>query len=398
MWDSNTMIEHAATLYKSDVDGNIPPVSPFYGKANDRTIGTIVSLLGLSIFDDSSITPEALRTKMKTEKKAVISSKKTGETFVDLDKRNCNRLTFGNSTMESIKDQLMKILRDNSLKLPVDINDVELEMSHGDVLNYDEGGFFDYHRDGDIRPTLKEKASSDQIDQYSMILCLDSGNKDHFDSLSGCTSVYLPSKNLLIFDKELDGLKTNKKRLYMDHHTYPQTRMKNYFVVFPSNALHASHSIDKGDYKLALKFDLFIKRPKLTIEHAKILIKRNYYCSCLNCSAHLYTSETQHLIVPSNPKDMIERGLLDLCSRTTMCECQEICCGSCCICTCAKCIDKTQTLEICKCNSGVYLNFGSLCGYDKETYDEQRDQWYEDYSDEDYSDDDFCNGYDQNDY
>ena len=402
------MTEHSPITYKSEVDGNIPPVSPFYGKADSRPIMEILSSIGLEIFGDSLMTLETLRTRMEIEDKAVISSKKTGKTFVDLDKRNCNRLTFGNPLMESMKDQIMQILCENSVKLPVDPNDIELEMSHGDILSYTDGGFFDYHRDGDIRPEHASGASRDQIDQYSMILCLDSGNEDRFDSLSGCTSVYLPSKNLLIFEQELGGALKHNKKVPMDLHTYPQSRMKNHFVVFPSNALHKSHPINEGDFKLALKVDLFIKRPKLTLEDAELHIKRNYYCSCLNCFPHIYTTETKHMIVPSNSKDKLERGFLDLRNRMSQCKCHERCCESCCNCTCAKCIDSnietTLMCELCEHECDNYWSYGdaSSHGDDDEHYDEhyehyehyehdEHDKWDQDY----YSEDSFCNGYDR---
>jgi len=395
------MTHHQPTTYKSTIDGNIPPISPFYGKADNRTIETILSNIGSSLFEDSSVTLEEIRAKMGTESKAVISSKRTGQTFVDLEKRNCNRLTFGSPLMVSLKEQIMQILRDDSVKLPVDIDSVELEMSHGDILSYTEGGFFDYHRDGDIRPEREERSTSDQIDQYSMILCLDSGTEDCFHSLSGCTSMYLPTKNLLIFEQELDGTSKHNKIVHMNCHTYPQTRMKNHFLVFPSNALHKSHSIVEGDFKLALKFDLFIKRPKLTQEEAIMHIGRNYYCSCFNCFPQIYTPETKHLVVPTNSKENLEKMLLGVQNQHSLCECNANCCKTCCNCTCAKCINiDSENPQICEYCSHTY----DSCSDHESFYDERDEgEHYDEHSDEEWgheddSEDDFCNGYEQDDW
>jgi predicted 2-oxoglutarate/Fe(II)-dependent dioxygenase YbiX len=365
------MMNNLPTIYKSELDGNISPIFPFYGKANSHIIETIVSLIGSELFEDPLVTLETIKDKMEIADKACIASRNTGKKSVNLQKRNCNRLTFGNHLMESLKKYILHILQYDSMKLPFDIDNAELEMSHGDILSYSEGGFFDVHRDGDVR----QESTNDKIDQYSMILCLDSGEENHH-SLSGCTTVILPKKNLLIYEQELDGARKHNKVVKMESHTYPQSRMKNYFVVFPSNALHKSHPITKGDFKLALKFDLFIKRPRLTTKEAIMHVGRNYYCSCLNCFPTIYRQETKHLIVPANSQDKLERTLLEMQNRKSLCECYENCCKICCSCTCANCIYTGEEEEIEQCE---------YC-YDCNDYDGRSE-----------SDDEFCNGYSDSD-
>lgn len=391
------------TTYKPGTDGNIPPVSPFYGKAKDSSVSNVLSILGRHVFDNPTITLEQIKERMMEERKAVISSMRTGTTFVDMEKRDCNRLTFDRDVMETLHDQILNIVFDDSLKLPIDKRDVRLEMTHGDILYYQEGGFFEYHRDGDIRDDI-----SDEYDQYSMILCLDSGETDRFENYSGCTSVILPTINKLIYDQFIKQTKvTIKQSVRMDVHTYPQTCMKNYFVVFPSNALHKSHSIVRGDFKLALKFDVFIKKRVFTLEKADLHVRRNYYCSCMECSPYLYKEETIDLIAPSTDENRLKRVVLDLSNKKTLCKCSYKCCGYCCICTCSKCI--INDLKMCdycqhysededkyeKYDEDYNEEWGKWDDFDederryKESLD-NNDDYYDDYYDEE---DSFCNGY-----
>lgn len=389
------------TTYKPGIDGNIPPVSPFYGKAKDSAISNVLSILGRNLFDNSEITLEQIKEQMTEQQKAVIAFTKTGDTFVDISRRDCNRLTFNRDVMETLHDQILNIIFDDSLKLPVDKRDVRLEMTHGDILYYQEGGFFEYHRDGDIRDGI-----SDEYDQYSMVLCLDSGETNRFENYSGCTSVVLPTINKLIYDQVIRHERGSVKRsVDMDIHTYPQTCMKNYFVVFPSNALHKSHGVQRGDFKLALKFDIFIKKRVFTLEKAYLHVKRNYYCSCMECSPYLYKKETIDLIAPTTDENKMKRVILDLSNKKTLCNCNYSCCKCCCVCTCSKCI--INKIEMC--NSCQYWSDVE----DKEKYDEDYEEWskwddfdederrykeslddngdyYDDYYDEE---DTFCNGY-----
>lgn len=390
----------AMHMFVDGVDSKLPPIEPIIGKAKELNMNRLMEIIGKDVFGKVDITREEMREKMKSAKKAVITSGKTGETLVDMNKRDCNRHTFSKDVMNKMIPVIEDIIRSDSLHIPflADMSRMKIENTHGDILYYDEDGFFEFHRDGDVRDE-----SLSGHDQYSMILCIDSGEIDEAVCTSGSTTVCLPTFGYCIRSR----IRSPKQRKYLFNHTFQQARTPDNFVIFPAGALHKSHSIIEGDFKLALKFDVFLPKVELSEKQLDEMQHMKRLCSCMRCVPDLYKESNRRLINPATERDRVDRmSMVTAAGERCVCDssqcsgkepkCLELCCGYdySCSCACTRCILTGCISEESYCNHA-----------DAEQYYDPNDEkykYYEDYDDRDYyedehdyydTEDDFCNGY-----
>jgi hypothetical protein len=257
-----------------------------------------------------------IRDNLKEEKLAVVHKKRTNERYVDKNKRVCNRKTFGKDTIKLLKPLLEEDIKNAFNKSSIDPLEIQFDNSHCDILHYGEGGFFDFHRDtipvlplGSPGITVSEDDILDGYTWkfYTVIIGLDSKIEssrttkkestiqegDELDEeliLDGSTIIYFPSQNVIDTikfleecDEETEVLKKSKN---MFAHAYDQSYKRSQFIVFPADALHCSHKIERKDnFKLSLKLDLWVKQKecKSFMDTVHKNLSSTDYCSCILC-------------------------------------------------------------------------------------------------------------------
>ena len=236
-------------------------------------------------------------------KKAVVQSKSTGKKHYKPEKRNCRKITSKELTQALsplLEKQFRSVFGDEVLE-------TRIHPEHCDLLFYEEGDFFNFHRDkilrfpftrdvycgykapkfcgmdvpahiaGANRDNYMYRASGGEWHMYSVILCLDSNLKSQSLRDDGNTVVCLPSSSFLQNKKMLEYHFSDminydnvlnptsydvmsKKKLV--HHVFHQSVTPGNFVIFPSSALHSSTAITQlGGYKYVLKMDLWVLIP-----------------------------------------------------------------------------------------------------------------------------------------
>jgi hypothetical protein len=343
-------------------DDIVPLLHPFTGRLDFDTLCGLIRLLCLNFQQvktsrlNSTFLQNLKYLKRKmchTTKTAVIGKRSTNTTFVDRKKRDCQRLTFGPEMVEQVKSLIFNKIKAVANNQYIEIDDIIIEPSHGDILYYPKGGKFNPHRDG-----LLEFDKS--YTMYTLVIGLDSRLEE--GTYDGNTIVYLPS-----VASNYMGMNSiyNKKT---DPHVFDQSCRRGEFVIFPAGALHESCNITKGN-KMALKLDLFIKIPELSgksLDNIQGLTCDGYHtiCKCRLCypERHLVPVFSECLDMPTVLIDII---IEYYCSFREMCSCSNNC-----SCTCYRCLE----------------NYG--CTPDEDHYEDRYHQSdYDDY-------DDYCNGYD----
>ncbi|VBB18169.1 hypothetical protein YASMINEVIRUS_632 [Yasminevirus sp. GU-2018] len=232
-----------------------------------------------------------IRKVLQLSDKAVIFSRKTQKSYVNESKRVCNRKTFGPEMIERISDFVLPSLKnafDTSSNSPTDL---AIDPTHCDVLHYGPGGFFSDHRDTvpefpfdktDKRLDSKDEGGKQHLWRfYSVIIGLDAQTSGD----EGATVVYLPTRDFSI-GNAISNVKltvSDVAHKQMVAHVFDQSCSTNRFVVFPAEALHASLPIASRDgFKLALKFDLWVKQPRTvkTIAEYPAFYRE---CGCVVC-------------------------------------------------------------------------------------------------------------------
>lgn len=219
--------------------------------------------------------------EMNSASFAVLFNRKLNITHVNLDKRNCKRITFLKDTVEELEDIFFDSVKNNIIRSSnIEIDDIRLDPTHGDILYYTQNGKFDIHRDG-VNTFPFDDVLEEGWRMYSLIICLESNLNGGLD---GNTIVYLPSQSFLAYNKY--GNYYSKQEKDMFRHEFAESCIKGKYLLFPAESLHASAEIiqDQG-FKLAMKLDVWIKEKSHFDYNKKLdkldLLKEDYYYSTI---------------------------------------------------------------------------------------------------------------------
>ena len=217
---------------------------------------------------------EKLLNSMKNCNLATVSKFHSRKKSTNLDVRRCNRITLQQG-YEKLKYLFQKAFDDSIGKHNVRERERSylIHPSHYDILYYEQGGKFEFHRDRELSwPFGKDfqredesplrRSTEDGWEMYSCVYCIDSD----IDSIAsdGNTEIVLPIQGFGALEKFSD----NSEDSTPDNHTlasrkgmihrFSETIEPGKFLLFPSRALHRSLPIIQKKYKLALKFDVWI--------------------------------------------------------------------------------------------------------------------------------------------
>ena len=233
-------------------------------------------------------------------KKATVKNKITGSRIYNQDLRSCYRLT--SRKLPTVISPLLE--KEFSKSFGDEVLETRIHPEHCDLLLYNEGDFFGFHKDQVLDFPFLEKVTPESTMRlfgeklhmkkevfrykesrgywymYSVILCIDSNLKSQSLRDDGNTIVCLPSKSFTENPSLLKELfkpgnsfaqSTNDlspisliaiKKKKLVPHVFHQSITPGNFVIFPSTATHASAAITQnGGYKMALKMDLWVLIP-----------------------------------------------------------------------------------------------------------------------------------------
>ena len=246
----------AFTMSSTSNTGNFGDISPFgiySGQFIESVQESIINILAREL--DCEVSPMGIKTQVEDCHHAVLKHRTTKEVYTNLDKRNCKRYTFDSTIVDELSSIILPVLSTKSHLLEPE--DIRLDPTHGDILLYEEGGVFQWHRDEVLECPFEDP---ERWTFNSMILCLDSYGG------YGSTMVDCPSNKYLTwsFYPEL----REKYSLENDHEIVNcmQTISPCCYAVFPANLKHKSNmvmpSTNGVNFKLALKLDVWMKAPK----------------------------------------------------------------------------------------------------------------------------------------
>lgn len=281
------------TMKMSRDDINLPLIYPVTGKLPERKFNSLIDLICNKIFPfsphienptyaqivrgftgDANLPPiDHIRKKMSREKLAVIRKKSTGSLLVDLSKRVCQRHTFGSDVVSDISDIIIDFIKPYiSRETNIRISDIKIDPVHGDILYYEEGGVFDLHVDG-VNKCPFENNKVDEFGfaswrMYTLLIGLDSNlSPINLSRGDGNTVIYLPEQTFLQHICRLGNLNSNtlynllsEYHVNKNRHSYIDSCQKGRFLLFSSEALHASNKImQQRGFKMAMKLDVWIR-------------------------------------------------------------------------------------------------------------------------------------------
>lgn len=219
--------------------------SGFLRPENHTRIVELLTELCAGINKDTDIPPsvEYIQKTLEQCDDATVTHRVTGDEVHRPDRRMCKRLTFNQKSFVSELSEEVK----SALYHCTPVNTVQVELSHGDILLYQKGDYFDWHRD--TVPKAPDNVPS-KAKYYTMLLGL-----IHTDS-GGHTSVR---------DSDTGYV-----------HTFDQACDTGGFVLFRSDAYHRGGTVLNG-CKMVLKLDFWCT---VGTEH--------YECTCIPCQTYDY--------------------------------------------------------------------------------------------------------------
>lgn len=275
-------------------------------KLNGLECETIIrsSALPKIIFNDineqiiNHITSDDLVDFMKSQKTPPIRDSKTNELIVDTSKRQCKRFTFGKHIIKHFANIVEPYLKE-FLYYDEKIKDIKVDPSHGDILYYDEGGFFKKHRDQvpDICPfypkEFKEYYENFRLDDkkpknyyernewtmYTFIVCLDTTQ----DTNDGNTIVWSVDDNIR-FSQNISEHSYYLSGLPAICHSFKLNKMN--WLLFSSESVHEASPLLKDKMTLKLKLDVWLRYSKF-YEFYEFYEFQRYKCPCSSCSIPL---------------------------------------------------------------------------------------------------------------
>jgi len=310
----------------TESDCKLPPIYPFTGKLSNLGYANTLEILhGLFCSNKLCLltrqdTVECIRIKISLCNPSVVKNKNTGLKYVNVFKRNSRSVTFNHEIVGQITEEILPCIKSFAQSLTIPPEQIIIDQSHGDILYYEDGCFFSDHRDQiNVYPAeIKISKERSKWRMYSLIVSLDS---NIIDSYEGATKVYLPSRSWILDEKiyqlssnflREDGKRTINGKKTIPH-VFTQSCRPMHFVIFPSEALHGSCEISRGNnlYKMALKLDLWLKIPRLEPEKRLLLSKLSYTdeCTCDKCDTRQYRVE-QAVDLITDPLWMFHHNIL----------------------------------------------------------------------------------------
>jgi hypothetical protein len=371
--------------HKTDIniDGCLPCIYPFTGILSKEKYKRLCNILcgcfgrPLGIASTKKSPKQRMRENLdfiidnlKKSKPDVITTKKG--TMVDKTRRSCLRHTFSGIIVKKIKELILSDIKERAEGLPIMPEDIIIDPSHGDILYYKKGDFFDNHRDSVSKKPEEIKDSKNNWRMYSILIGVDSNLQES----EGMTTVYLPSIHYL------NNSTLFKSRL-MPKHLFKESCIPANYLIFPSEAVHSSTKImTPNSHKLTVKLDLWIKIQ----QSSKIAYNYMSFCSCTlccssNCTITSFINTTEvYLPINTNLLRIIgEYYVTRNTERNPCCE-QEFCW---CDCTCKSCVDSYACMYGCVKRKTIK----------KRTESDDEDEYYRQLHD----DDGMCNGYELDD-
>ena len=202
----------------------------------------------------------------------------TRKPVVNKQVRTCHRITFGKKVVAELAVHILP-----AIKYCTGLSDEHcfLDPTHADILDYEEGGVFQIHRDKvnpfpthhvDVHGVSHTNVDDGRWRMYTVVIGLDSNLNSVATNDDGNTCVYLPGANTAVTweinDREFSPMFDSQRQL--TPHLFAEGCINGGMVVFPAESFHASRKITQcGGYKLALKLDvwLYIKPPTQDIIH-----------------------------------------------------------------------------------------------------------------------------------
>jgi hypothetical protein len=201
---------------------------------NDRTFRSVLSVLCDDMKCDTTI--DALKNAMTSQPVATVTDRVTDEQQHVPERRRGHRYTFGKDAVAKLNVIVASDLMFSSF--------MSVEPTHGDVLLYQEGDYFHWHRD-----TVPLSPPSVNAKYYTLLVGLNTTD------IGGETEIMYTDKRV---------------------HKFDNTCCQRGYMLFPSEELHRGTSIIKG-YKMVLKLDYWIS----TADMRSI----SYPCDCVLCIA-----------------------------------------------------------------------------------------------------------------
>lgn len=346
-------MEHETYINATEEDSKLPEIFAVTGKLSEYTYNHIIDTL-CYMFNNKEHKGDItiLLNGMKQEaSRGVVTDKKTNKIYVNPHIRSCYQKTFYDDIINNISvgiiGDVKKSIRNYSSS-NMYIEDISIDTSHGDLLLYSDGDYFNLHRD-------KNTLTDHTYTMYTGIFCIDSNIPKYlFGKLPdgtllhnmGNTIVYLPLKT-----KPINYTNKNKQLI---EHSFSQSRIPMEFVLFPSQAKHASYVIKQKDiYKLCLKLDFSVKLTPKNIPVNPMSYIQD--CSCIYCNQFIgrYIND-----VIDVPEDVVKIILLYLGAEKR----KECYCDYDCPCTCSSCCSDNGIASACEITD-KYIKEISMCSY-----------------------------------
>lgn len=216
---------------------------------------------------------------MQKQKVPPIRDLKSNKLIVDERKRSCKRFTFGKDIVKYFIPDIEKYLKEllinpNNIHA---VNDLKIDKTHGDILYYDNCGFFKKHRDQVPKKPLNNNYMY-SWKMYTLIISLDTTQKTN----NGNTIIWTIDNN---FNSEKYNYAKYKLR-YGRYNCMPHSFKLNKgdMLLFPSKVIHEASSLLEDEMTLKLKLDVWIKTHNCISFPSKI----NFInCKCSFCKPKL---------------------------------------------------------------------------------------------------------------
>lgn len=259
---------------------------PNIPKIGTNEIETIISYerLPLNLFNkineiiNTYITSDNLIEFMKSQKVPPIRDLKSKKLIVDESKRSCRRFTFGKDIIKYFIPDIEKYLK-HHLKLMYNIDNVEIDKTHGDILYYDNCGFFNKHKDQVPEKETSSKFKNHKWAMYTLIVYLDTTQTTN----NGNTIIWTVDDN---FNKKQNcGL----KYLMYGYNCVPHSFKLNKgdMLLFQSDVVHEASALLENEMTLKLKLDVWLKvfnKNMILIFSSK---NNDIDCKCVLCKPKL---------------------------------------------------------------------------------------------------------------
>lgn len=279
-------------------------------KIGDNEVNSLIynNKLPLKLFNKindiikTHITLDNLIEFMKKQKIPPIRDLKSNKLIVDENKRSCKRFTFGKDIVKHFIPDIEEYLKELLLK-PKNkhaVNDLKIDKSHGDILYYDNCGFFKKHKDQVPKKPTQDFLNSWKM--YTLLISLDTTQKTN----NGNTIIWT-------IDNNFNSMKYNYAKYNLRHGIYnciPHSFKLNKgdMLLFPSEVIHEATALLENEMTLKLKLDIWLKTYNCISFPYKIDFKE---CKCSLCRPEYSYRQTIILKALKNINKYLKRDILE---------------------------------------------------------------------------------------